>query len=168
MKHQVFLWLAMLSLLAGSACQSSKVAYGNSYYFKATPRPAPTQLSASTVPIPVASQTVALSLSLPAVTGSQRTVAKPVLSRREARQERRAHRKAVRKQLKQWLKTSPTNTYDLQESQRLEGWSKAGVITGAGALVLLGIGLLASIGFLIGLGAVLLAIAVVLVLIDTL
>ncbi len=154
-----------------TACQSRKIAYGNSYYFKATPRPAEPapELQASTTPAPVASRTLTNEVLTPA------SVAPPALerpasnlTRREARQARRTQRKAVRKQLKQWLKAGPTKATQPQATQEMEGLVRIGIITGAAGAVLLLVGALAGNGFLIGLGGIILAIAVVLILVKVL
>ena len=97
---------------------------------------------------------------------AERAVDQQTLTRREARQERRAQRKALRTQLKQWLRAAPPREADSQVAQRVEGLTRAAIITGGGGLVMLLIGVLASVGFLTGLGGVVLAVAVVLILID--
>ncbi len=163
--------LAVAGLLASTACQSRKIAYGNSYYFKAAPRPAEPapELQASTAPKSVTSRALAdeaftpTSVAPPAL---QRTEKK--LTRRETRQARRAQRKAVRKQLKQWLKAGPTKATQPQATQDMEGLVRIGIITGAAGAVLLLVGALSGNGFLIGLGGIILAIAVVLILVKVL
>ena len=163
--------LAIAGLLVSTACQSRKIAYGNSYYFKATPRPtepAP-ELQASTAPAPVAPRTLANEASAPASVAPpvlRRT--EPNLTRREARQARRTQRKAIRKQLKQWLKAGPTKATQPQATQEMEGLVRIGIITGAAGAVLLLVGALSGNGFLIGLGGIILAIAVVLILVKVL
>lgn len=163
--------VAIAGLLVSSACQSRKIAYGNSYYFKATPRPTEPvpELQASTAAIPVTSRALPNetlppnAISPPAV---QRT--EPALSRREARQAQRTQRKAIRTQLKQWLKAGPTKVTQPQATQEMEGLVRIGIITGAAGAVLLVVGALAGNGFLIGLGGIILAVAVVLILVKVL
>jgi hypothetical protein len=163
--------VAIAGLLVSTACQSRKIAYGNSYYFKATPRPtepAP-ELQASTAPTPVAVRAptnkifASTSVAPPAL---QRTESN--LTRREVRQARRTQRKAIRKQLKQWLKAGPTKATQPQATQEMEGLVRIGIITGAAGAVLLLVGALSGNGFLIGLGGIILAIAVVLILVKVL
>ncbi len=164
-------FFAIAGLLVSTACQSRKIAYGNSYYFKATPRPvepAP-ELQASTAPTPVASRAIpdeAFSLSVISPPAVQRT--EPALTRREARQARRTQRKAIRTQLKQWLKAGPTKATQPQATQEMEGLVRIGIITGAAGAVLLLVGALSGNGFLIGLGGIILAVAVVLILVKVL
>ncbi|MGB3851325.1 MAG: hypothetical protein WA958_15245 [Tunicatimonas sp.] len=163
--------LAIAGLLVSTACQSRKIAYGNSYYFKATPRPvepAP-ELQASVAPASVASRPLTTEAFAPArVAPPAVERAAPALTRREARQERRAQRKAIRKQLKQWLKDGPTKATQPQATQEMEGLVRIGIITGAAGAVLLLVGALAGNGFLIGLGGIILAVAVVLILVKIL
>lgn len=166
---QLLVTVAALGLLLCTSCQSGKIAYGNSYYFKATPRPAgpAPDLHASTAPAVVSLvPNGPARMTTPSPSPTAR-VASPTWSRREARQARRTQRRAVRKQLRQWLQTPPRES-DAQATQRLEGLARAGVITGAGGLVMLLIGVLAGVPFLTGLGGIILAIAVVLILIDVL
>ena len=54
----VFLASALLLL---ASCQSSKIAYGNSYYFKATPRPAPAPVAEVPNDLLVSTQPVTMS-----------------------------------------------------------------------------------------------------------
>ena len=163
--------VAIAGLLTSTACQSRKIAYGNSYYFKATPRPVEPvpELQASVAPDPVASRALpneTLSSNVVSPPAAQR--AEPTLTRREARQARRTQRKAVRKQLKQWLKDGPTKATQLQATQEMEGLVRIGIITGAAGAVLLLVGALSGNAFLIGLGGIILAIAVVLILVKVL
>lgn len=166
-----FTLIATAGLLVSSACQSHKVAYGNSYYFKATPRPAEPvpELQASVAPTPVASHAIpheTLPANVIAPPAMQRT--EPALTRREARQARRTQRKAIRTQLKQWLKAGPTKVTQPQATQEMEGLVRIGIITGAAGAVLLLVGLIAPNSFLVGLGAIVLAVALVLVLVKVL
>ena len=162
----IFLASALLLL---ASCQSSKIAYGNSYYFKATPRPAPA---------PVAEVPNDLLVSTQPVTTSAVPTQRPeVLSKvanstsiektTSTRKERRSVRKAFRTQLKQWLK-APQEKMQPQTSNELRGFSRVGVIVGAAGLVMLIIGLIANGGgaFLVSLGGILLAVGVVFLLID--
>ena len=163
--------IAIAGLLVSTACQSRKIAYGNSYYFKATPRPAEPapELQASTAPKSVVSRALAdeaftpTSVAPPALQRTEKN-----LTRREARQARRTQRKAIRKQLKQWLKAGPTKATQPQATQDMEGLVRIGIITGAAGAVLLLVGALSGNGFLIGLGGIILAIAVVLILVKVL
>lgn len=168
---QTLALVATIGLLMSTACQSRKIAYGNSYYFKATPRPIQPvpELQASTAPIPVAPRTLTDEAFAPtsvAPLAFQRTESN--LTRREARQARRAQRKAVRTQLKQWLKAEPTQVTQPQAQQEMETLVRVGIITGAAGAVLLLVGALSGNGFLIGLGGIILAVAVVLILVKLL
>ncbi len=163
--------VAIAGFLTSTACQSRKIAYGNSYYFKATPRPVEPvpELQASVAPDPVASRALSnetLSSNVISPPAAQR--AEPTLTRREARQVRRTQRKAVRKQLKQWLKDEPTKATQPQATQEMEGLVRIGIITGAAGAVLLLVGLIAPNSFLVGLGGIILAVAVVLILVKVL
>lgn len=167
------LTLAMtVGTLVCTSCQSSKIAYGNSYYFKATPRPAaaPSDLSVSRTPVPVPSAPRIqhdFSGKLAEVPAPHQ-VEERQLTKREVRQARKTQRRAVRKQLKQWLKAGPTNVKE-QAKQQVEGFTRIGIIVGAAGAVMLGVGLLAGgNGFLVGLGGILLGIGVVFILIDIL
>ena len=172
MMHLTKLIFLVSALLLLASCQSSKTAYGNSYYFKATPRPA----SASVAEVPndllVSAQPIATS----AVPAKQPEVLNKVINNTiqteknaSTRKERRAVRKAFRTQLKQWLK-APQEKMQPQASTELRGFSRVGVIVGAAGLVMLVIGLIASGGgaFLVSLGGILLAVGVVFLLIDIL
>ena len=168
--RQLFLLAATGVVLIGSSCQSRKIAYGNSYYFKATPRelPSSSELYATVAPVspqPLFLEVIPSTIVPPAVV--ERTAEPTARTRREARQERRAQRKAIRQQLKQWLRTPP-EVRQAQVAQRVEGLTKAGIITGAAGLVMLLIGVLASVSFLTAIGGIILAIAVVLILLDVL
>ena len=168
--------LAVTVMLIGSSCQSSKIAYGNSYYFKAKPRPVPPvpDLHVATAPMPVTSQSlphnkvpmvVPVAPSLPQVKASQK---KPVARQKEVRQQRRAHRKAMRTELKRWYREAPASVKE-QVKQQVEGFTRIGIIVGAAGLVMLLVGLLAGgNGFLVALGGILLGIGVVFILIDIL
>ena len=169
--------IAAVGTLVCTSCQSSKIAYGNSYYFKATPRKtakAP-ELYASTAPVPIQSQPLSLKKSFAESVSPPSPIhqaEKQTLTRREARQARKAQRKAVRTQLKQWLKAAPRKASPqevrAQAEQQVEGFSRAGIIVGAAGLVMLLVGVLASGAFLVTLGGILLGIGLVLILIDVL
>lgn len=177
--------VAAVGTLLCSSCQSSKIAYGNSYYFKASPRetsPRETaktpELYASTAPVPLPSlsQRAATQVVVPALPA--RPVEEPTLTQREARQARRAQRKAVRTQLKQWLEAAPLEAApqqadiretDAQAKQQIDGFTRVGIIVGAAGLVMLLVGLLAGgNAFLVALGGILLGIGVVFWLVDAL
>ena len=164
--------VVVLAPLLCASCQSSKVAYGNSYYFKATPRPAvPTpDLYASAAPTLVSPQPLSVpDLPIAALVSPQRPLTEVAMpSRKEVRQKRRAHRRAVRTQLKQWIKEAPENVKE-SVKQQVEGFTRVGIIVGAAGLVMLLVGLLAGgNGFLVALGGILLGIGVVFILIDIL
>ena len=164
---------ATVGTLLCTSCQSSKIAYGNSYYFKATPHettPVP-DLYASTAPTPVAARSLSqpdFSAAVPAAPSSGQPIEKNTMSRKKIRQERRVHRKATRTQLKTWLKEAPVRVKE-QVKQQVEGFSRVGIIVGAAGLVMLLVGLLAGgNGFLVALGGILLGVGVVFILIDLL
>ena len=159
------------ALLLFASCQSSKIAYGNSYYFKATPRPAPAPVAEVPNDLLVSTQPMATSVvpaKRPEVLSKVASNTK-VVETATTRKERRAMRKAFRTQLKQWLK-APQEKMQPQASTELRGFSRVGVIVGAAGLVMLVIGLIASGGgaFLVSLGGILLAVGVVFLLIDIL
>ena len=159
------------ALLLFASCQSSKIAYGSSYYFKATPRPAPAPVAEVPNDLLVSTQPVATSVvpvKRPEVLSKVASNTK-VVETATTQKERRAMRKAFRTQLKQWLK-APREKMQPQASTELRGFSRVGVIVGAAGLVMLVIGLIASGGgaFLVSLGGILLAVGVVFLLIDIL
>ena len=162
----VFLASALLLL---ASCQSSKIAYGNSYYFKATPRPAPAPVAEVPNDLLVSTQPVTMSAVPTQRPGVLSKVANStsVEKTTSTRKERRSVRKAFRTQLKQWLK-APQEKMQPQTSNELRGFSRVGVIVGAAGLVMLIIGLIANGGgaFLVSLGGILLAVGVVFLLID--
>ena len=162
----VFLASALLLL---ASCQSSKIAYGNSYYFKATPRPTPAPVAEVPDDLLVSTQpttTSAVPAQRPGVL-SKVANSTSVEKTTSTRKERRSVRKAFRTQLKQWLK-APQEKMQPQTSNELRGFSRVGVIVGAAGLVMLIIGLIANGGgaFLVSLGGILLAVGVVFLLID--
>lgn len=175
---RLFTLVAVVGIAVCTSCQSSKIAYGNSYYFKATPRPTPQvpDLYASTAPTPVASKSISqrsfsTTIPSPPLLAPQPKKHQPeqqATTRREVRQERRAHRKAMRTQLKQWLKEAPADVKK-QAKQQVDGFSRIGIIVGAAGLVMLLVGLIAGgNAFLVALGGILLGIGVVFILIDVL
>ena len=188
--RSLFLVAAVGTLLCTS-CQSSKIAYGNSYYFKATPRETSQretaktpELYASTAPKAVPLLPLSQRASTRVIAPSPvRQVKESTLTRREARQARRAQRKAVRTQLKQWLKAAPLRAAplvaasqqtgiqetDAQTKQQVNGFTRVGIIVGAAGLVMLLVGLLAGgNAFLVALGGILLGVGVVFWLVDAL
>ena len=168
---RLFILAITIGTVVCPSCQSSKIAYGNSYYLKATPRhtPPPPDLHASVDPTPVSSRSLSqndFSAAVPSL--PQATQVKSATTRREVRQERRAHRRAMRTQLRQWLKEAPTSVKE-QVKQQVDGFTRIGIIVGAAGLVMLLVGLLAGgNGFLVALGGILLGIGVVFYLIDVL
>ena len=163
-------------VLACSSCQSGKVAYGNSYYFKAKPRPvAPVpELQASTAPASVSSRPlsrqefIAMMPTVPSLHQDETRRAEPAASQKEVRQRHRAHRKAMRAELKRWYREAPASVKE-QVKQQVEGFARIGIIVGAAGLVMLLVGLIAGgNGFLVALGGILLGIGVVFILIDIL
>ena len=168
--------VAAVGLLVCTSCQSSKIAYGNSYYFKATPRPtqpAPelyTSTAPQSVPVPSVAQPAPSATVMPAP-ASVRSNQTSTVTQKEVRQTRRARRKATRTHLKRWLKEAPASVKEEvkeQMKQRVEGFTKVGIIVGAAGLVMLLVSLLGSNGFLVGIGGILLGIGVVFILIDLL
>ena len=137
--------LVATGTLLCTACQSSKIAYGNSYYFKATPRettprettphkvasretPQASELYVSTAPVAVpslAQRGVVQPVASPPLP-SQVQTEESTLTRREARRERRAYRKAVRTQLKQWLEAAPLRAAPLEAASAKSGTQEVG------------------------------------------
>lgn len=170
MTHPIkFLFLALLLF---TSCQSSKIAYGNTYYFKATPRPASAPVAEIPDNLLVSTQPIASAVSAKQPKMMSKVINTPqILTEKNVstQKERRVVRKAFRTQLKQWLK-APQDKMQPQASTELRGFSRVGVIVGAAGLVMLIIGLIANGGgaFLVSLGGILLAVGVVFLLIDIL
>ena len=170
MTHPIkFLFLALLLF---TSCQSSKIAYGNTYYFKATPRPASAPVAEIPDNLLVSTQPIASAVSAKQPKMVSKVINTPqILTEKNVSTQkgRRVVRKAFRAQLKQWLK-APQDKMQPQASTELRGFSRVGVIVGAAGLVMLIIGLIANGGgaFLVSLGGILLAVGVVFLLIDIL
>ena len=156
-----------------SSCQSSKIAYGNSYYFKATPRPTDPvpDLYASTAPATIPSRSLTPDDFVAVVPSSPAPVPQAeeqTMTRKEVRQAQKVHRKAMRTHLKQRLREAPASVKE-QVKQQVDGFTRVGIIVGAAGLVMLLVGLLAGgNGFLVGLGGILLGVGLVFYLIDVL
>lgn len=177
----------LLLFLAGAtvslaSCNSSKIAYGNSYYFKQEPKPVESSIEpVSTIQF-VASNEDAIVPQIPSVHSplpdklaqiahdyeqTQKQLEKTDLTRiqkKELKQEKRA----LRKQFKQELKELPHPENKAAVADEVTGLLKAGIIVGAAGVVMLGIGLLATVPFLTSLGGIFLAVGVVLILIKIL
>ncbi len=159
--------------MALSSCQSSKIAYGNSYYFKQTPKHAATASTATVetaavyastetdrsfiVPTPDISETISILDEKHSETTKKVAVSRA--EKKEVRQQRGAQRKAFKKELRKLADAQQDPNRD-----RVQGLVKAGIITGVAGAIMLLVGALTSVGFLIGLGGIFLAVGVVLIL----
>ena len=174
-------------LMFSSACETSKIAYGNSYYFKATPKP---DVKAETVSVPQADK---LEVNLKKDAGSlpdfenrvleveqkieklkstqqkleEAKEASSELSRSEKRKlvkEEKDQRKAIKKEVKSLAKEYKQSPERLEELEKVSGNLRTGIILGAvgAVLVIIGGPLLYTIG------AILLVVGLVLILLDVL
>ncbi|MEO0330961.1 MAG: hypothetical protein AAF223_04635 [Bacteroidota bacterium] len=152
----------LLGLL--SACQSSKVAYGNSYYFKATPKAVvkepllsasveknvPTQTTAAEHEQAIEQRVIDLQQQQKTLELLEEKRAQPLAAReqRELRRQQRNERKAFRKELKQLaqdIKMAPDRT----QKEQLSSNGRLGLILAViGLLVLLLVP--GQVGYVIG------------------
>lgn len=179
------------AVIAFPSCNSSKIAYGNSYYFKAQPKQpeqprqdyqkvAPVssiQFYASTEETPAAQPKALKKVELNSSPLHQMKSLSDIskLSRaekKELRQQLRAKRKEIKKVVRAYKKSSPSTELTSTEATGLAevtGLIKAGIIMGAAGAVMLLIGVLVTNGaFLVTLGGIFLAVGLVLILIRTL
>ncbi len=173
--------------LAFSSCQSSKIAYGNSYYFKQIPKHVAATVDAATVDAATVDAAVVKDADTPgplyastddgslAATTSDRSQTTSIFEekhpeltkkapatraeKKEVRQQRRAQRKAFKKELKKLV-----HAQQAQDRDDVRGLIKAGIITGVAGAIMLLVGVLANVAFLTALGGIFLAVGVVLVL----
>ena len=189
---KLFTNLLSLCLMAGtlisfSSCETSKIAYGNAYYFKATPKPT---ASKEVAPAPQAEKLEANfnkkkevlpdleeriirveekfeDLQVVQRRLEEAKVASAELSRSEMRQiikKEKAERKALRKEVKSLVKEYKQAPERLEQEEKVSGNTRTGIILGAIGLVLVLIG-----GpVLYTIGAILLVVGLVLILLDVL
>lgn len=182
----------MVSLLiVFSSCETSKVAYGNSYYFKATPKTNPVSEAAAVATAPEADRlevSISTGSEVPGDLGQrikrleEKTVKmeaarqKPEdarastaeLSRSEQKalaKEEKAQRKALKKEVRSLVKEYKHAPEKLEEQARVSGNTRTGIILGAVGLVLVLVG---GPTILYTIGAILLVIGLVLILLDVL
>lgn len=178
---RLILFFAGVIILLPS-CNSSKIAYGNSYYFKQTPKYTSStvepissiQFTASTedaiaAQIPSAHSLLPKKLTEIAQTYEQteKQLEKTNLTKsqkKELKKERRAQRKQLKTELKKLLRSEERAAV----ADEVTGLVKAGIIIGAAGAVMLLIGILATVPFLTSLGGISLAVGVVLILIRLL
>lgn len=177
----------LLLFLAGatvalSSCNSSKIAYGNSYYFKQVPKhtgstvePISTvEFMASTqeapsAPIPSVHALVPEKLTkiAQAYKHTEKQLEETHLTHVQ-KKELKKEKRALRKQFKKEIKAVHRSQDKAAVADEVTGLVKAGIIVGAAGAVMLAIGLLASVAFLTSLGGIFLAVGVVLILIKVL
>lgn len=191
MKMTKFLLLFAISVMAASflsSCESSKIAYGNSYYFKQTPKKiAPTQTQEkelvasiekeSTEVVPVddqvkrsVSQLATLAKEKAELTSALRSEKHELTpsEKKSIRQDRRENKRAMRKELKTLVKEYRSSPEEFKESFSLKevtGNLRTGIIIGGVGLILMIIG---GYSVLYIIGSVLLVVGLVLILIDIL
>lgn len=179
--------IKLLLFFAGAAvlltsCNSSKIAYGNSYYFKQTPKYtssaiepvsstafiASTQAevlpTAPSIHAPMPEKLTKIAQSYEQVEEQLEEAPLTRVQKKTLKKEKRALRKQLKKELKSVYK--PENKASV--AQEVTGLIKAGIIVGAAGAVMLAIGLLANVAFLTSLGGIFLAIGVVFILIKVL
>ncbi len=186
---RLLLSLAVLALTVTflASCESSKIAYGNSYYFKQTPKKinqppaaATQEALASVAQNSPASLTtdekvkqsyhklVTLAEDQAKLTQTLRTEKKEMTrsEKKDLRQEKRANKREMRKELKtliqEYRAASPQDTKEALSAKAVSGNLRTGIIIGAVGLILLIIG-----GpVLYPVGAILLVVGLVFILID--
>ncbi len=172
------LFFVSAALCMLSSCQSSKIAYGNSYYFKQTPRHVNTavhpvhssdfQASVSDTYGELPTTTVlpsAPSLINPSESETEKVSKKQTITEKKTlRKERRAQRKEFRTAVKELFKAKDNKA----DQQEVTGLSKAAIIVAAAGAVMLVVGILANGAFLTTLGGIFLAIGLVLILLKIL
>lgn len=190
---KLFTKLSSLCILAGllivsSSCETSKIAYGNSYYFKATPK------STTKDEIAPAPRTEKLEANLKTkeevlpdfeerivrveekITKLQATqdkleeakAASAELSRSEMRKmvkEEKAQRKALKKEVKSLVKDYKRAPEKMEKEDKVTGNLRTGIILGAIGLILVLIG---GPTILYTIGVILLVVGLVLILLDVL
>lgn len=186
MRLSSFFFTGLCMLLMLSSCNSSKIAFGNSYYFKQTPKEIVTR--ASTVPPVSAMEFTTSTLPNTKAMASRKPVSIPQplaeaalryehitkelkrddLSRTEKqalKSEKRAQKKAFKAELKKFAQAPQQDDID----DEITGLLKAGIIVGAAGVVMLLTGILVSGGaVLVTLGGIFLAVGVVLILLRIL
>lgn len=167
------------AIVALPSCNSSKIAYGNSYYFKAQPKQinqkvppvSSVQFYASTEKAPVVRPKALKKIEINSspVQQMKQPSDRSKLSRlekKELRQQLKTKRKEIRKVIRTYKKSSPSK--ELTPTEVVTGLVKAGIIVGAAGAVMLLVGVLTSGAFLTTLGGIFLAVGLVLILIRTL
>lgn len=184
------LTLLILALLTSSliSCESSKIAYGNSFYFKQTPKkpsvpstvPGEKKLVASieenSPEIPSIDEKVAASLTHVAALAQANAEIKTSLQaekkdltrieKKSLRQERRENKRAMRKELKkvvQEYRSAPESIQEKSSAKEVTGNLRTGIILGAVGLILM---LLGSGSLLAPIGLILLVAGLIFILID--
>lgn len=175
---------ACLTMALFSSCQSSKIAYGNSYYFKATPKAkAPKVLPSETQPLVASVEKVAE--QIPSAAEREEAIMQKISNlqsyqkqleetqtaldqattaseKRKVRRQQRGKKKAFRQELKQLsreLRTAP----DEVQKENLSKNGRLGLIFAAIGLILLLV-VPGSVGYI--LGTILLVVGVLLLILD--
>ncbi len=172
-----------LSFVA-SSCNTSKIAFGNSYYFKQTPKEVVTRTAAvprvDATELTASSQAGALAFRTPVAIPqpladaalryehANKELERTDLSHAEKRM-LKAEKRTQKKVFKSELKKISKSQKQADVGDRTTGLIKAGIIVGAAGLVMLLIGILVSGGAVLStLGGIFLAIGVVLILLKVL
>ncbi|WKN43836.1 hypothetical protein [Tunicatimonas pelagia] len=180
----LILAIACLAVGLFSSCQSSKIAYGNSYYFKATPKAVPQKevspetqqviASVEKVPMKEVSATErkeALEQKITNLQHHQKQIeetqaaldqASTAQEKREVRRQQRAEKKAFRQELKQLTREIRTAPQEVQK-ENLSSNGRLGLIFAAIGLILLLV-VPGSVGTI--LGTILLVVGILLLILD--
>jgi len=175
-------------LLFFASCETSKIAYGNSYYFKATPKAVPAKhTSKQTTTAPLEANLAAESVSLPDLeqriqrvhqkvhnlsqAQDQQQLAHTVqapLNKKEKKEllkDKREQRKALKKEVRSLIKNYKRSPNKIEEQSAVSGNLRTGIILGAIGLVLVLIG---GPAILYTIGVILLVVGLLLILLDVL
>ncbi|MGB3587390.1 MAG: hypothetical protein WBA23_12660 [Tunicatimonas sp.] len=173
-----------LAAIFFSSCQSSKIAYGNSYYFKATPKATPQKAilsetkpaiaSLKKVPVKVPSATERNEAIVQKISNLQNhqtqleetqtalNQATTAREKREVRRQQRGKKKVIRQELKQLSRELRAAPEEVQK-ENLSKNGRLGLIFAAIGLVLLLV-VPGSVGYI--LGTILLVVGVLLLILD--
>lgn len=174
--NRLFMFLAA-ALLIFPSCNSSKIAYGNSYYFKAKPK-ALVQKVPPVNAVRFYASTGEVAMEHPEALERVKVITSPEIrieeppvqtkltktQKKEFRQQIKAEKKALKKEIKDMVRSTKSTA----APSEMEGLVKAGIIVGAAGAVMLLIGVLASGAFLTTLGGIFLAVGLVLILLRIL
>ncbi|MFP4094472.1 MAG: hypothetical protein ACLFUB_08315 [Cyclobacteriaceae bacterium] len=177
--------LSAVAVALLSSCETSKIAYGNSYYFKQTPKAVVSNLAEAaaqetavasiekTVPATETDlagkverrieQVKVMEEQQAALVAAEKEVSKS--ERKAIEKELKAERKALKKEVKALVKEYKKSPEKFEKQDQVSGNTRTGIILGAVGLILVIIG---GGSVLWTIGTILLVVGLVLILLDVL